>query len=89
MANKNKGDGKATKIVMEFINEFVGTADVWGCPKANNNASKKFNKRLGMEEVGTIEWSGGKIKGLVFRRDGLYHSIVGDNNGKRIQSVSV
>ena len=89
VANVNAGNGMATEVCRRFVNEVVGTADLWGCTRADNIGPIKLNKRLGMEEIGTIEWSGGKIKGLVFRRDGLYHSIVGDNNGKRIQSVSV
>ena len=89
IANKEKRNGMAVKIAMEFIRDIVGTADLWATLKASNVESIRFHNKIGLEEVGNIEWAGGKIKGLVFRRDGLYHSIVGDDYVETNQGVQV
>ena len=89
LANRNKGNGMAVQVCKRFIGNVAGTADVWVCTRAGNEGPIKLNKRLGMEVVGEIFWQSGKIKGLVFRRDGLYHSIVGEQYVQRNQSVQV
>lgn len=89
VANKNKGNGMAITVCKRFLKNVVGTADLWGCTRHDNEGPIKMNKRLGMEVVGEINWQSGKIKGLVFRRDGLYHSIVGDDYVETNQGVQV
>lgn len=89
VANENKGNGMALKVCKQFIKNVAGTADVWSCLRADNEGSEKLMGRLGMEHVGEINWGGGKIKGLVFRRDGLYHSIVGEDHVETNKGVQV
>jgi RimJ/RimL family protein N-acetyltransferase len=89
VANKTQGNGKAVEICKRFVRDRVGTADLWSCTRSDNHGSNKLMGRLGMEVVGDIYWSGGKIKGLVFRRDGLYHSIVGEDYVETNQGVQV
>ena len=61
---KNR-DGSAGRILNKFF-EFVGT-DVYLTVRSDNILANKFYEKVGMEEVGFINWSGGKMPGKVWK----------------------
>lgn len=62
---KNKGSGEASKVLKEYF-EYVPT-DVFLTVRADNENANKFYAKVGMEIVGTITWSQGKMPGNVWK----------------------
>lgn len=58
------GSGIATEVFDSFL-EYVDT-NVYLTVRANNRRAIKFYRREGMQEIGKISWSEGKIHGLIF-----------------------
>ena len=62
---KNKGSGEASKVLKEYF-EHVHSNVVLTVRESNENANRFYSK-VGMEIVGTITWSQGKMPGLVWK----------------------
>ena len=63
---KNKGTGEAARVIQEYF-DHVNT-DVYLTVRAENVPANKFYKKIGMERVGYINWSNGKMKGNVWKK---------------------
>ena len=63
--NSTPGNGNAEKVIKEFF-DFVGT-DVYLTVRSENIPANRFYQRVGMEEVGFINWSGGNMPGKVWK----------------------
>jgi len=63
--NSVSGNGNAEKVIKEFF-DFVGT-DVYLTVRSENIPANKFYAKVGMKEVGFINWSGGKMPGKVWK----------------------
>lgn len=61
----DKGCGNGSKILKRFFNH-VNT-DVYLSVLEENESAIKFYEKNGMIKVGYINWSGGKMKGLVYK----------------------
>ena len=59
--NATPGKGNAKKVINDFF-DFVGT-DVYLTVRSENIPANKFYEKVGMEEVGFINWSGGNMPG--------------------------
>ena len=64
--NATQGKGNAKKVINDFF-DFVGT-DVYLTVRSENTIANKFYEKVGMEEVGFINWSGGKMPGKVWKK---------------------
>ena len=64
--NATSGKGNAKKVINDFF-DFVGT-DVYLTVRAENTAANRFYEKVGMEQVGYINWSKGKMPGLVWKK---------------------
>ena len=62
---KNKGSGEASKVLKEYF-KYVPT-NVFLTVRANNVPANRFYAKVGMEVVGRITWSQGKMEGLVWK----------------------
>ena len=62
---KNKGSGEASKVLKEYF-EHVHSNVFLTVRESNENANRFYSK-VGMEIVGTITWSQGKMPGLVWK----------------------
>jgi len=63
---KNKGTGEAARVIQEYF-DHVNT-DVYLTVRAENVPANKFYQKIGMERVGYINWSNGKMKGNVWKK---------------------
>ena len=61
----NKGYGNGTKVLKRFLN-YVNTNVYLSVLEDNENAIR-FYEKAGMFKIGYINWSGGKMKGLVYK----------------------
>ena len=61
LLNKNKGSGEASKVLKEYF-EHVHSNVFLTVRESNENANRFYSK-VGMEIVGTITWSQGKMIG--------------------------
>jgi len=64
--NATKGKGNAEKVIKEFF-DFVGT-DVYLTVRSENIPANRFYEKVGMEKVGYINWSEGKMPGNVWKK---------------------
>lgn len=65
IVNSNMGNGNAEKVIKRFF-DFVGT-NVYLTVRSENIPANKFYKKIGMEDVGYINWSKGEMKGKVWK----------------------
>lgn len=70
IVNENQGNGMAEKVIKDFF-AYVGT-DVYLTVRKENIAANKFYEKVGMEKVGTISWSDGKMPGVVWKKSGKH-----------------
>lgn len=63
---KNKGTGEAVKVIKEYFEHVYG--NVYLTVRAENVPANKFYQKIGMERVGYINWSNGKMKGNVWKK---------------------
>ena len=63
---KNKGTGEAVKVIKEYFDHVYG--NVYLTVRAENVPANKFYQKIGMERVGYINWSNGKMKGNVWKK---------------------
>ena len=56
---------KNLKILKRFFNHI--DTDVYLSVREENESAIRFYEKVGMERVGYINWSGGKIKGCVYK----------------------
>ena len=64
IANKESGNGKAKKILLEFF-EWC-PKDVYLSVRADNLKACEFYDRIAMKLIGTHNWAKGKVKGKVY-----------------------
>ena len=62
---KNR-DGSAAKVIKDYF-DYV-ESDVWLTVREENHIACKFYDKIGMEKAGYINWSKGKMKGLVCKK---------------------
>jgi RimJ/RimL family protein N-acetyltransferase len=62
--NSDKSNGKA-KIVIRRYFDHVET-DVYLTVRKENIVANRFYKKVGMKDIGTINWSKGAMKGIVW-----------------------
>lgn len=60
----NQGDGSAKEVLENFLS-FVND-DVYLSVRADNDRARRFYRKLGFEQVGTISWKSGLIDGCVY-----------------------
>ena len=60
-----KGSGNGTKVLKRFFDHI--DANVYLSVLEENESAIRFYDKVGMEVVGSINWSGGKLKGLVYK----------------------
>lgn len=65
--NATQGKGNAKNVITEFF-DYVGT-DVYLTVRSENIPANKFYQKIGMKEVGFINWSGGNMPGKVWKWD--------------------
>lgn len=65
IVNSDKGNGNAEKVIKQYF-DHVGT-DVYLTVRAENIPANKFYEKVGMEKVGYINWSQGKVQGNVWK----------------------
>ena len=65
IVNSVKGKGNASKVMKEFF-DWTGQ-DVYLTVRESNLAANSFYKKIGMQPVGYINWSGGKMSGRVWK----------------------
>ena len=63
--NSQPNNGNARKVIKEYF-KYVN-ADVYLTVREENVPANKFYKKIGMEKVGYINWSKGKMKGNVWK----------------------
>ena len=63
--NSQPNNGNARKVIEEYF-KYVDT-DVYLTVREENVPANKFYKKIGMEKVGYINWSKGKMKGNVWK----------------------
>ena len=63
--NSQPNNGNARKVIEEYF-KYVNT-DVYLTVREENVPANKFYKKIGMEKVGYINWSKGKMKGNVWK----------------------
>ena len=63
--NSKPNNGNAKKVIEEYF-KYVDT-DVYLTVREENVPANKFYKKIGMEKVGYINWSKGKMKGNVWK----------------------
>ena len=63
---RTKGSGEAAKVIQDYFN-YVD-ADVYLTVRSENIPANKFYDKVGMEKVGYITWSQGKMKGNVWKK---------------------
>lgn len=61
----NTGGGHGSKVLKRFFNHI--DTDVYLSVREENESAIRFYEKVGMERVGYINWSGGKIKGCVYK----------------------
>lgn len=59
-------DGSAAKVIKDYF-DYV-ESDVWLTVRKENRIACRFYEKIGMENVGNINWSKGKMKGLVWKK---------------------
>lgn len=64
LVNSNKGNGNAEKVVRKFF-DYVDT-NVYLTVRADNQRAIRLYEKLGMEDLGYINWSKGSLKGKVY-----------------------
>ena len=65
IVNSVKGNGNASKVMKEFF-DWTGQ-DVYLTVRESILAANSFYKKIGMQPVGYINWSGGKMSGRVWK----------------------
>lgn len=68
IVNSNKGNGNAEKVIRNFF-DYVNTP-VYLTVRSSNAPANNFYRRIGMEEIGYINWSNGDMKGKVWKWNG-------------------
>ena len=63
--NSNPRNGNAEKVIKEYF-DHVGQ-DVYLTVRSENIAANKFYEKVGMDMVGNISWSKGKMPGNVWK----------------------
>lgn len=66
IVNSVKGNGNAEKVIKQYF-DHVGT-DVYLTVRSENIPANKFYAKVGMEKVGYINWSQGKMPGNVWKK---------------------
>ena len=66
IVNSVKGNGNAEKVIKEYF-KHVGT-DVYLTVRSENIPANKFYEKVGMENIGYINWSKGKMPGNVWKK---------------------
>lgn len=64
IVTSEQGNGQAKNVVHRFFNEM--NTKVWLTVRSENERARAFYVRNGMQEVGNISWSDGKIPGTVY-----------------------
>tara|TARA_B100001564_G_scaffold10492_1_gene8667 strand:+ start:712 stop:1194 length:483 start_codon:yes stop_codon:yes gene_type:complete len=64
--NSDKNNGKAKKVIQKYF-DHVGT-DVYLTVREENIPANRFYAKVGMENVGYINWSKGTMKGIVWKK---------------------
>ena len=72
--NSDKNNGKAKEVIQKYF-DHVDT-DVYLTVREENLAANRFYKKVGMENVGYINWSKGTMKGVVWKKQKLPIDIV-------------
>lgn len=67
IANKDQGNGNATKVLKKFFNFANGT--IWLNTLEENEKAIDFYNKMGFKKVGNISWKKGKEKGYVFKKE--------------------
>ena len=62
--NSDKNNGKAKEVIQKYF-DHVDT-DVYLTVREENLAANRFYEKVGMENVGYINWSKGAMKGIVW-----------------------
>ena len=63
--NSNPSNGNAKKVIEEYF-DYVNQ-NVYLTVRSENIPANKFYEKVGMEKVGYINWSKGKMKGNVWK----------------------
>ena len=63
--NSNPRNGNAEKVIREYFDHV--SQDVYLTVRAENIAANKFYEKVGMNMVGNISWSKGKMLGNVWK----------------------
>tara|TARA_Y100000361_G_C11148962_1_gene339850 strand:+ start:188 stop:628 length:441 start_codon:yes stop_codon:yes gene_type:complete len=63
--NSNPSNGNAKKVIKEYF-DYVNQ-NVYLTVRSENIPANKFYEKVGMEKVGYINWSKGKMKGNVWK----------------------
>ena len=72
--NSDKSNGKAKTVIRRYF-DHVET-DVYLTVRKENIVANSFYKKVGMENVGYINWSKGTMKGVVWKKQKLPIDIV-------------
>ena len=62
--NSDKSNGKAKTVIQRYF-DHVET-DVYLTVRKENIVANSFYKKVGMKDIGTINWSKGAMKGIVW-----------------------
>tara|TARA_B110000908_G_C10253279_1_gene453579 strand:+ start:2763 stop:3200 length:438 start_codon:yes stop_codon:yes gene_type:complete len=62
--NSDKSNGKAKTVIQRYF-DHVET-DVYLTVRKENIVANRFYKKVGMKDIGTINWSKGAMKGIVW-----------------------
>jgi RimJ/RimL family protein N-acetyltransferase len=62
--NSDKSNGKAKTVIRRYF-DHVET-DVYLTVRKENIVANRFYKKVGMKDIGTINWSKGAMKGIVW-----------------------
>jgi len=62
--NSDKSNGKAKSVIQRYF-DHVET-DVYLTVRKENIVANRFYKKVGMKDIGTINWSKGAMKGIVW-----------------------
>ena len=65
IVNSVKGSGNAEKVIKEYF-DHVGT-DVYLTVRSENKPANRFYEKVGMKNIGYINWSQGKMPGNVWK----------------------
>ena len=64
IVTSQQGNGKAKDVLDRFFKQM--NCKVWLTVRSENQRARAFYVRNGMQEVGSISWSDGKIPGTVY-----------------------